>query len=390
MLNNYHIRNQETKWMVWGSIIEKKKTMKKIFFTGILFFASFFFSSTFGQLTDMGRLLSGGAADGGKLAEAYLAPFPKAFGATLNAGWYNTARPHRFPGLDITLSFNVAAIPDDAKYFDLNDLDLSPSANISGSSITPTFSGNGPRPSLEYTETVNNEQITLAEYTMPQGTGIGFIPAPTLQLGVGLPFDTDFIIRFIPKVNIATHGNLGLWGIGIKHSLKQHIPVVRRLPLINFSAMAGYTKFYTGTNLNFVPAHINAVDNTSTMVSFDNQRMEFGVGSFTANLIASVDIPIITVYGSAGFNSTSTDLSMTGWYPVPVVNQDNPENLYTQVTDGSAIKDPVDFRMGNDFRGIQPRLTAGFKLKLTVLHIHADYTYARYSVFTGGIGISIR
>ena len=365
--------------------------MKKFFLSALFCFGTFLISVSHAQLTEMGKLLSGGAADGGKLAEAYLAPFPTAFGATLNAGWYNTARPHRFPGLDVTFSFNIAVIPDHAKYFDLNELDLSPSANISGGSIAPTFSGSdGPRPILEYTQTINGEQFTIAEYTMPQGTGIGFIPAPTLQLGLGLPFGTDIIGRFIPDVNMAGYGNLGLWGIGVKHSLKQHIPVVRRLPFINLSAMAGYTRFYTGTNINFVPAHINAIDNTTSAVNFDNQRMEFGVGSFTANLIGSVDIPLITVYGSAGFNSTSTNLAMKGWYPVPVVNQDNPANLHTVVTDVSAIKDPVDFRMRNDRRGVQPRLTAGVKLKLAILHIHADYTWADYSVFTGGIGISIR
>ena len=344
------------------------------------------------QLTDLGRLLSGGADDGGKLLEAYLAPFPKAFGATLNAGWYNTAKPHSVLGFDLTFSMNVAFIPDEAKYFDLHDLELSQAASISGSSVAPTFSGskNASTPTLEYAVLVGGQEVTLAEFDLPQGTGLGFIPAPTLQLGIGLPLGTDLIGRYTPEVGIGGAGNLGLWGVGIKHSLKQWIPGVKRVPFLNLSLMAGYTKFQTGSRVSFLPQNINALDNTTADVSFDNQRMEFTAGSFTANLVSSVDIPFLTAYAGLGINSTSTNLKMTGWYPVPTVNHENPENIFTEVTDQSAIPDPVDFSMGGDYKGAQPRITAGLKIKLAVIHIHADYTYSNYSVVTGGLGFSFR
>ncbi len=344
------------------------------------------------QLTDLGRLITGGVDDGGKLLEAYLTPFPKAFGATLNSGWYNTARPHSFPGFDLTFSFNVALIPDEAKYFNLNDLDLSPSANILGDPVAPTFSGSvgDHRPTLQYVETVHDQEITLAEYTLPPGTGLAFIPAPTLQLGIGLPYGTDIIGRYIPEVKFGDVGNLGLWGAGVKHSLKQWIPAVRRLPVVNLSVMTGYTRFYTGTGISIVPGNIDAIDNTSAAVSFDNQKMDFGVGSFTANIVASADIPFITAYGGIGINSTTTNLKMSGWYPVPAVNQEDPANIFTEVTDESAIKDPVDFSLGGDYKGVQPIMTAGFKIKLALIHIHFDYTYSNYSVLSGGLGISFR
>jgi hypothetical protein len=359
---------------------------------GVIVISLFAAGNLTAQLTDMGRLLSGGADDGGKLLEAYLAPFPKAFGATLNAGWYNTAKPHSFPGFDLSFSFNVAFVPDDAKFFDLKDLGLSNAAKIPSESVTPTFSGpsDGSRPMLRYTETLNNQEVTLAEYTLPEGTGIGFIPAPTLQLGVGVPFGTDIIGRYTPEINLRDAGNMGLWGFGIKHSIDQWIPGLKRLPILNLSLMAGYTKFYTSANVSILPGNINAIDNTSPAVSFDNQKMDFGVGSFTANIVVSADIPFFTAYGGLGINSTTTNLKMSGWYPVPVINQANPVNMYTEVTDLSALKDPVDFSLGGDYKGAQPRATAGVKLKLSLLQIHFDYTYSNYSVVTGGLGISFR
>jgi hypothetical protein len=357
--------------------------------TSIAFLMAAFFSFSYSsaQLTDMGRLISGGAEDGEKLLEAYLAPFPKAFGATLNAGWYNTAKPHKFLGFDLTFSFNVAMVPDEEKYFDLSRLNLSPAANIIGNPVSPTFSGsaNGTRPTLQYTGVVNEQSFTLAEFTLPQGSGIGFIPAPALQLAVGMPFGTEIIGRYTPELKLGNSGNMGLWGVGVKHSIKQWIPVVKRLPVIHLSLMTGYTKFYTGSAVNFLPANINAMDNTSHSVSFNDQKMDFGVGSFTANILGSVDIPFITAYGGIGVNSTTTNLKMTGWYPVPALNSQG----VAEVTDDSALKDPIDIRLGG-YKGVQPRFTAGMKFKLAIIHLHFDYTYSNYSVVTGGLGVSIR
>ena len=353
-----------------------------------VFIIGFSSHKSYCQLDDVGKLLTGGIADAQKLADAYLSPFTNAFGATLNAGWYNTARPHRVLGFDLTFSLNVAIIPDEAKYFNPRELGLtSEDLNIYGPLTSPTVAGTSDieRPRLQYVETVDGEPVVRGEFTLPEGTGFGYLPAPTLQLGVGLPMGTDLIGRFVPRIGF-DDASLGLWGIGVKHSLKQWIPVVNRLPVLNLSVMAGYTSFYTRADLDFMPGDIDAQDRTSPMVNWDNQKFDFSVGSFTANIIASADIPFITGYMGLGFNSTNTNLKMTGWYPVPALDEDN----QIEVTDDSALLDPIDFRLGSNNGGVQPRITAGFKLKLAVLHIHFDYTYSNYSVVTGGLGFSFR
>ncbi len=383
--------------MVFGyncyHINENKRTrMRKTISKSVLLVMIILFgispNKSFGQLDEMGRILTGGVSDAEKIAEAYLSPFTNAFGATLNAGWYNTARPHSFPGFDITLSVNVAIIPDEAKSFNPSELGLVSNVNFTGPAMTPTIAGGSDveRTQLQYFDNVNGELVTRAQYELPQGTGLGFIPAPTLQLGIGIPFGTDIIGRYIPEVGVGDVGNLGLWGVGVKHSLKQWIPVISRLPFLNLSVMAGYTKFYTTTGLDFRPTDIDAADLTTAIVNWDDQKLNFGVGSFTANVIASADIPFITGYLGLGINSTNTNLVMSGWYPVPVLNNDN----QPEVTDQSALKDPIDFNLAGDFGGVQPRVTAGVKFKLAVLHIHFDYTYSNYSVVTGGLGISFR
>jgi hypothetical protein len=42
----------------------------------------------------------------------------------------------------------------------------------------------------------------------------------------------------------------------------------------------------------------------------------------------------------------------------------------------------------NNFSGL--RANIGFRIKLAVVTIHADYTKAQYNVLTAGLGISFR
>jgi hypothetical protein len=333
------------------------------------------------QLNEMGIILTGGVDDAEKLAGAYLSPFTDAFGANLNSGWFTTAKPHSVLGFDLTLSVNLGVIPTDAKSMNLNNLGLS--ANIIGGPETPTIAASKTDvpASLQYMESGN----TLAEFELPKGTGLGFIPSPSLQLGIGLPMDTELIGRFVPEVKMGEAGSLGLWGIGIKHSLKQYIPGVKRLPFLNLSVMSGYTKFYSSAGLDFQPADIQAADQTSAAVNFTDQNLELAVSSFTANILVSADIPFFTAYCGLGINTTTSNLKMMGYFPVPELDGNQ-----SVVTDSSALKDPVDVKFNGEGGKIQPRVTAGVKLKLAVIHLHGAYTYSNFSVVTGGIGISFR
>jgi len=333
-----------------------------------------------GQISDMGMVLAGGIEDAEKIAGAYFSPYANAFAGNLNAGWYNTANTHRLLGFDVTLSLNVAVVPDHAKTFELDELgDLT--GNVSDGSTAPTvateFDGN--RPSLHYFD-------NTVSYELPNGTGLGYIPSPTFHLGVGVPFDTDIIVRYMPDVKVGRSGNMQLWGVGIKHSVKQWIPFLRRVPVLNVSVMAGYTNFSNTAGLDFHPADIQAEDLTTANVIFDDQKLDFTVNSYTANLIASADIPFLTFYGGVGVNHGSSRLKMFGHYPTPELDDNN--NLV--VTDESATKDPVNIKMGDEGNGLQPRLNAGFKFKLAILHFHLDYIYSEYSIASAGVSISFR
>ncbi len=66
----------------------------------------------------------GGVEDAEKILQAYLEPFANILGSDLNAGWYNTARPHELGGLDITATVSWAKAPASLLTYDVSALGL--------------------------------------------------------------------------------------------------------------------------------------------------------------------------------------------------------------------------------------------------------------------------
>jgi hypothetical protein len=346
----------------------------------------------YAQLDQVGKLMAGGASDATKLLQEYLKPFGNSLGANLSAGWYNTAKVHKLGGFDLTFSLSFAIVPAGDKSFDPTKIGLAANS-ISGNSA-PTLSGKrSAGPIIGYTQTVGANTYSIASYNSPKGFGIGVIPSPMLQLTVGLIKETSLSFRYIPTTNIkignADVGKIGLWGIGIQHGLKQWIPVVSRVPFLNLTFQAGYTKLSNSENISFTPADLQGVtDQTAGAVSWAGQKMDLNVSNFTANVIASVDIPVISVYGGIGISSSKTDMSLLGNYPIPTFD---PVQLKSVVNASGVVKDPIKTHIGsNDGNLTKPRLSAGLKFKLGPLHIHFDYTRAYYSIVSAGIGISFR
>ena len=133
-------------------------------------------SASFSQFDNVDFLKSV-PADGAKFLQAYISPWANAFGAGLNSGWYNTAKPHKFGGFDITTGFNVGIVPSSAEKFDLSKIGLS--SSITGATgLTPSIAGpKGSGPLMSY----QANGVTLASFNAPGGVAWRYIPVPTLR-----------------------------------------------------------------------------------------------------------------------------------------------------------------------------------------------------------------
>ncbi len=346
----------------------------------LIIFAGIITTTAFAQIDGLGNILGSGTENAGIYFENYFAPFTNAFGASLNAGWYNSAKPHKLGGFDITANFNFAFVPDADKTFDLSTLQLQ-NVSFPEGPMTATISGSrdGGK-AIVYTPAPTiapNQNVTI---DAPGGSGLGFTFVPMPQIGIGLVKQTELNVRFLPKVSVKKYGDISLWGVGIKHDLLQWIPVLSKAPVFQLSVQGGYTKLSSKFNLNVTPS----VYQLQGSGDYSNQQLGLDVKSFTANLLIGANLPVVSFYGGLGFATTNSVLDLTGNFPVPTVNTSGE----LTITD---VVDPVHAEMTNsDGSTTKPRINGGMRIKLGVITIHGDYTYANYSTATAGIGISFR
>jgi len=346
---------------------------------GTLISALLIFSSVSFSQFDNTDFLRSAPADGVKFIEAYISPWANAFGAGLNGGWYNTAKPHKLGGFDITTSLNVGFVPSSAGTFDISTLRLS--SNLApASGAVPTISGPNDG-GLPMTYSVSG--VTLASFNTPPGTNWKIIPVPTAQVGIGLPMGTELKVRFMPKLNIKD-GDVSLWGVGLMHSIMQYIPGNKLLPL-DVSLFAGYTKLSSNVPLSLQP-EAGYTNNISSNISLNNQNLAAGVEALNISAIASLNLPVITFYGGIGYTKTKTLVELSGNFPTPRLSTSTGEAEYND----QGVIPGADFPNMEikNFSGV--RANIGFRVKLAVITIHADYTRAQYNVISTGLGISFR
>lgn len=317
--------------------------MKKFILHAILIMTLSILSSPVLSQKDVVVLLEGSLKDANTLAKHYLEPLGKSFGTGLNNGWYNTAKPHKLFGFDLTVTASIVIPSSGNKTYTIpNNLEDWTVTTGNNESPTVTGSGNG------ITLTHRNQANTYI--TLPKGENLRFIPTPIIQAGVGLPFNTELTGRFIPKMNIGGYGQISLWGVGIKNEFKEFIPGLKALP-INVSAFIGYTKLQSDFEIS----------------AAQDQNLIFEASGFTGRLLVSKSIPVVTIYAGIGYSKSTTDILLQGDYNV-------------------GIPDPISFDITNS--GINANI--GFRIKLAVIAFHFDYAIGKYAAYNTGVGINFR
>lgn len=332
--------------------------MKKLSIILIMVFGSYL-----SKAQDFDIFLEGGAADANRLLENYFSPVFKGFGYGMNGGWVNTAKPHKTLGIDLTVTANLARVPDADLLFNFANSDYTNVRLQSGTNADlPTFFGPKTDPDDLPVLVFNPDTEDEIRFTPPQGRDIeenyrlNAVPVPMAQLGIGLIKNTDIKIRWTPEVDLDGGGAFKLIGFGIMHDIKQWIPGLKLVPF-DLSAFIGYTDMSTEVFLNNDPNNV--------------QKGTFDVDGLVVQAMVSKKFSILTLYGGLGFNRANTTFKILGDFD----------------TQGADLPtDPINF----DFSTSSPRATVGLRLKLAILTLHADYTVQEYNLITGGVGLSIR
>ena len=320
-------------------------------------------------------------------AEMYLQPFITAFGTDLNSGLFHTAKLHDILGFDVGIRMMGALIPDEDKLFTFalpdsfpipNPLDPTnlPPINLDAGLLfqnaeleTPTVFGPDEEGQISTDDQSLYDALILAGVDqialdaaialdptylsqlaaevfipLPPGANLDIMPLPVPQVGIGLPFKIELMLRYMPPITVPDIGDVGFYGFGIKHQISKYIPLCP----VDITAMYAFQSLKVGDIL------------TSTHTAF--------------NVHVSKKLPLlitsITPYIGIGFESSSLDVDYTLESPNPLI-----EPI------------PIKFSLDGD-NGFRTRV--GFSMRLLLFKIYADYAIGDYNAYSAGFMLSIR
>ncbi len=325
---------------------------------------------------DIAKFLSAGKGDASKLMEAYAQPFVTSLSYGMTGGWYNTAKPHKTLGFDLGVTLSAAFMPTSDNYFDPSKLGLSNGVAFANTTnpgkgaptifgpkdeTTYTFSGD-----LDGDSNTPNQTVIISGpegFNMKDELRVAAVPVPVIQLGIGIVKNTDLKLRYVPKIKQGD-SEFGMFGVGIMHDVKQHIPGIKMLPF-DLSALVAY---------NAVTGSSGLTNSGSSVVESTNGKAEYKLNSWVLQALISKKISVLTFYGGVGYNMVKTNIDVKGDYTV----QATPSSF--------TLTDPVAI----DFKNNSVRFTAGMRLKLGPIYFNGDYTLQKYNTLTVGFGLAIR
>ncbi|MFY0592838.1 DUF6588 family protein [Roseivirga sp.] len=343
--------------------------MKRFFQVLFAFFLIVGVSKKSYSQIDFDSFLEAGVGDANRLLELYMQPVFEGLGYGMNSGWYNTAKPHKFLGFDISASLSMARVPDSRQFFTFENSDYTNVFYGQGTSVrTPTLFGPNlgadelPELSFRDFDDIDNDGDTMEELiriSAPTGLGIdndlpfNAVPTPMAQIGIGLFKGTEVKLRYLPEVALGDDGNVNMFGIGIMHDITSYFPAEKLIP-IDLSIFAGYTNLTTEVFVN----------------DEKTQSAKFDASSWVLQVVASKKIAFLTVFGGLGYSNYDVDFAMLGSYN----------------TESGTLVDPIGF----NFKDNGIRTNVGLRLKLLFLTLTGEYALQEYNTLTAGVGISIR
>lgn len=369
----------------------KKTFIKKVFL--VLPLISFFAISSLNAQDELSVFINSSKEDGNKIIKAYAGPMMEAIGNNFNNGWYTTADPLKKWRFDFRLVASYSVAPDKYKTFNIKDLDLT--YLTSDKDELPTILGVEDDAATFSIKTAIPNSPGELQYLYSRKVptlGINGFPGFTPQINLGLPKGTEIMLRALPPLKLSAGDTkpikTKIFGIGIKHNVKQWIPVIKHLPF-SLSVMGTYSSANLSMDGPFLDENdllVNfsntvqqqILENQGTVIAnYDEQNFEFDVSSWNLSVLVSKKLPVITFFGGLGLTHSSTTLTLAGDYPYIILDQG-----LNKMINNSA--DPINVKVEKTQFG----LSGGFRLKLGFMSLTASGTYSPdgFSSVTAALG----
>ena len=284
-----------------------------------------------------------------------------------NGGWFNSAKVHKKLGVDLSLRLNASFVPSADQVFSISNLEYI----TSEANDLPTIIGSSRQEELIVTIPPDGI-LPEIKTTIKSPKGIksklplGAVPAPVLQLAIGIPFDTEVILRYSPEYH-RKGIDMSFKGLGIKHNLLQYFGPIDKFP-INISALASYSKMKIDYDIQ-----------SFSSIKGSGQVAQFSLNNYNLLLIASLDVLVVNFYAGFGFSGGDSSFKMLGHYDLEYQTESN-------IPITRSLNDPID--MNFNVSGYQT--TIGAKFKFLIFSAYADFTFQDYNTLSAGISINFR
>ncbi len=259
-------------------------------------------------------------------AEGYAKPLATSLGIGLNSGTYYSASVPSLFGFTFSLKGMFIFIPDDDKTFD----PVLPAGYEEGSSATIYGDKGGAYAGYD------------GFIVLPPGVNLSSVPLAYPQVSFAT-FGTELLIRFLPSIELGEDAKLNFWGLGLKHSISQYIPLFP----VDLAAQIVYNK-------------ISITD------IVDHKNLAF-------NVHASKSFGIIILYGGLQYESSTMDLEYT-------IDGD-PDNADPLLRVDKDVNLSIDG--DNNFR-----VTLGTALKLAFFALNVDLNIGSQLAVTTGLNFA--
>lgn len=246
--------------------------------------------NSFSQITELQDIVQ----DLSLIAEKFA--YPAAQGAALqgSAAWFNSATALEQWKVDVSVHGNSLFIPKSKKSFSISNSDLRALKirGVENAKIPTAFGG-------ETDVFFEGEFANLPlEFQALEGIGLSYVPHAFVQAGVGLPRQTEVVVRFMPNTSV-DGVEVGTYGLGIKHNFTQYYSYNREA--VQIAAGISYSRI--NVNYGFKPVNIQVSNLSNIDVKAD---------VFMLEILGSKKWNYLELFAGLGLVNSSFDYEMGG------------------------------------------------------------------------------
>lgn len=289
-------------------------------------------------------------AIGQNYADNYTQPVTDALGGGLNAGLFRTADfggTGLIPVIDVYVgvagmgtftsgSSDSFRLQEDEVETDQGTLTISyPDRDL------PTAFGKEESPG-QATISDGNPATPDQTVDLPRSLqNLSIAPLAVPQVGVGTVFGTDAQLRLLPETDISSYGSVSVFGLAVRHSISQYIP----LSPVSLAVQGSWQSInLSGTEQDDI--------------------LEASGWALNAQVSKSVPVLPVTFYGGLQYEKFNVDVN------------------YTFQTTAGTADISLEQEAQNNFRAL-----GGVSVSLLFLRINADYALGANNVGSVGVGV---